>query len=135
MNTTTELTEVFALPKATIYTEEIFGFTRTEVRDLEIHEGKYAQYDHALRVRFTPKGKRKQRGAWLTYKPTFLVMEGWGVGPEPRDAFKSTGPISSITRHGTCSPEWEKEMREQLVGVEIAFDARGWNSYTGEVTS
>ena len=38
------------LPLATLYSEGMFGYTVTHVRDLKVEVVKYAQYDKAVRV-------------------------------------------------------------------------------------
>jgi hypothetical protein len=51
------------------------NIVRCDVRELKIEEGKYAQYDKALRVTFTPRGKRKARGIWVTSYPFLVVLD------------------------------------------------------------
>ena len=118
--------------RATIYTQGDLGgaYRKTEVRDLTIEVVKYAQYDGALRVTFTPKGARRARQLTLTYKPALLVLDGWN-GPDMDDGYEKVDEICSRARHLSCSDSWDDEARQALTGSEIVFDAAGWNSYRG----
>ncbi len=115
--------------RATIYTRGgLGGVVRTEVRNLSIETGvSYAQYTDAVRVTFTPKGKRKPRGMTLTYRPFLVVVEG--AGPEIRGLFgaeKESGTPGVTVRESryTCFDErFDTDARADLLatGAKILF--------------
>ena len=136
MSKTQERNVIASFARATIYTQSDFGgaYRRTEVRDLEIEVVEYAQYQGALRVTFVPKGARRARQMTLTYRPKLLVLDAWG-GPSIDDGYEKIDETCSRSRHLSFSDDWEAEAREALSGLQISFDASGWNSYRGEFSS
>lgn len=116
-----DLTTGVFINKATIYYQTDFGFgvSKREVKNLEIKEGKYAQYDKALHFRYVPKGKRKLRGFVKTDNDFVVVLEGWGH-PEPTDGFakekeSETGITTQSSRHTCFSPEYIKEFKALII--------------------
>lgn len=83
---------------ATIYMagEFLGNIIKTEAKDVSVTRGKYAQYSNAIFITFTPKGKRKPRSVVQTYKPSALILEGFGH-PEPASAFKTVSEDDSVT--------------------------------------
>lgn len=74
----------------TIYTKsEFFGnIIKREGKLLDMGVQKYAQYNKAPFVKYTPKGKGKRKpiGFVQTYNPYLIVLEGYGH-PEPQSMF------------------------------------------------
>lgn len=68
---------IAATPKATIYRMSPLGWVRTEEKDVVLSAGPWAQYQRALRVQGTEKGKRKAR-AHVFATQSVIVLDGWG---------------------------------------------------------
>lgn len=98
--------------KVTLYVRAMFGVTKIEATKVTIEIKPYAQYPEAVWVRFLPKGKRKLRETVQSYKPSLVVLEGWGH-PDFTEMFhKVDGGF--MTRYASCDPRWETEFDEQL---------------------
>lgn len=107
--------------KATLYFRgEFFGnINKVEVREVETFRAAYAQYPAAPHAVFVPKGKRTKRGVVQGYKPSLVILEGWGhVDPatflgEPEED-KVVGLTVTKSRYSACAPEWETEFNAAL---------------------
>jgi hypothetical protein len=84
----------------TLYVESEFGFgyRKIECRTLTVEIRKYAQYEAAVDLCFVPKGKRKERQVIEAYKPSAVILSGFGH-PEPPDAF--TKAVTTTNADGT----------------------------------
>jgi hypothetical protein len=132
-----------ALDKATIYSENSFGmgYSKHEVRALKIHAAPYAQYSSAIHVQFVPKGARRGRSFTQTYKPTLVVLDGWGHTLAPPSMFGTPevsprGLVVRQGRHSGFSDEWGNEFRAQLAaylesnpGARLMADYHGFNTH------
>lgn len=114
--------------RATVYQNGLGGYRSQRVRGLIIREGvRYAQFDAAVQLTFTPKGKRKARRQHLTDELSLVVVEGWGAPEYDVDSMRATGPMTSQSRHLACSPEWQGEFDAWLAAqsLTVAADYRG----------
>jgi hypothetical protein len=98
------------ISKATLYKLDLFGYIRTEVRELTVEFVKYAQYRKAIKVEFIGKGKRKRKDLLETSESTLVILEGWGH-PEFENNKPSTQSgqiIYTETRFPPFSQEWKE---------------------------
>lgn len=109
------------LALATILIKGGFGaYNKHEVKNLEMRQGRYAQYEKATFVRFVPKGKRNVRGVVLSYRPEIVVYEGHGHAIEPesmRTEYKTdpaTGMRMATSRRSMCNDGWSVEMLKRV---------------------
>jgi hypothetical protein len=122
--------------KATLFVqgEFGFGFRKFEVRWIEWEERPYAQYAHAIHVRFVPRGARRPRGfvhAGINWP--FVVVAGWNVPDLTAEDFDTVREDAQVrvqqSRHRSFSPEWAVEfdagLRAYLAhGGRILIDGR-----------
>jgi len=122
-----------------LYIGGSFGYRRVECRSITIKPGRYAQHDRALHVEYLEKGKRKSR-AFTCYAfgqqaetdapgsrtNTPFVVLAPGARVEQPATFDQVGDDSAITRHLSCSPEWDREFHAALTkcGASVLFDGR-----------
>lgn len=138
MSTATERKVLAEAKTATIYYMGDFGlgYARREVRDVVVKCGKFAQYDHALFIEFTDKGKRTRRLLTQDYKPNVVILAGHGHF-EPADCFVETSPGVRESRYSSFDDRYASDFAADLAGymidsrAEMVFDGRGWNSYRG----
>ena len=121
------------LPIATLCVNGMFGYRLIHVRDLQIEIVKYAQYDHAVRVTYIEKGKRKRVGFMETYQPSLVVLQGHttiALKPDMEDL----GGGCSRTRHASVDPAWRDEFNAALEASDavVLRDFRDYNPHTGE---
>lgn len=129
-------TTPFRAENATFYASgEMMGnYHRVECRSITITREPFAQYREALKLVCLPKGKRKPRGRWFTYKPRLVVLEGFGHF-EPAPLFGApertgTGLLAQTGRHAGFSSAWDSEFDEMLskyleqTGARVLFDVR-----------
>lgn len=108
--------------KYTMYVRGRFGYSKTEVTDIEADVVSYAQYKAAVRVTFLPKGARKRRSLTETYKPSIVVLEGWGH-PDPGSPFgeeESVGGVVTMTTRYTSFDERYSEEFNTMIDAYIA---------------
>ena len=115
--------------KTTLYTMGAFGIQATELRSFEAITREYAQYKNAVQVKTIAKGKRKQTGTIVGYKPWFVLVSGHDL-PKPQDAMMQVSDNAKMTRHTSFSPEYKIEADEFITaltaaGHEVLFDTRG----------
>lgn len=117
-------TKIIEAAIATLYLPGAFGYRRKEVKNLTVEVGPHAQYSHAYKIRYTEKGKRKPSGLVLSHEPRGLIVAGHGHS-EPRDPMQATAG-GSITRHSSCSPEWDTEFKtfvaEHMTLAKVLLD-------------
>lgn len=127
--------------KVTLYFHgEMFDcIHKIEARAYHTQIGRYAQYTSALTVHFLPRGGRNPRGLTQTYRPSLLILDGWGH-PEPAEMFGAeevspSGATVSRARHSAFSPEWQSEFDSMIAahvaatGATILADYRGHDSH------
>jgi hypothetical protein len=134
MLTPSELT----LDKGTLYVHGPFGFTKVEAKDIRVDVKPYAQYSHAVHVTYIPKGKQKARGHVDTYKPTLIVLSGWGHF-DPPSAFKKNSDGSEQSKDSCFSDVFLTDFDEALKASGalanglVAADFRGFDPMMGGV--
>ncbi len=104
--------EPLKLAKATIYVSGRFGFSATEVHDLEISFGKYAQYPEALHASWRLPRARSRKGI-KQGNPCLVAIEGWNHEVPIPDAMADEGGVTA-TRHASFSVEYDKEFDAAL---------------------
>lgn len=92
-----------------------YGYTTVQARDVEIRTGRYAQYESAVFVSFTPKGARAKRTLVGTYQPSLIVLAGWEplAMPDTHGPAEDVGTGVSVQRGRalSCDPMWAREAR------------------------
>lgn len=92
---------------------------RYDCREVTITEGvKYAQYERAIRVLFTPKRRRRVCEVYLTYKP-FMVLLAAADAIEPDSLLtpavpSGTGAMISQGRYMSFDSRWESDFLATL---------------------
>jgi hypothetical protein len=123
----------------TLYTRSgMFGnIVRTDVREVTIEEGlKYAQFNSATKVTFTPVRKRNKRGFWVTSHP-FLVIVRREDAIEPDSMFGAAtvdenGTRISKSRYSSFDKGFVTDFQAQLEAKKVqpvykqVSDERGW---------
>ena len=128
------------LARATLLTRGPFGYSVMLVRDLTVTIRPYAQYSHAVEIRFTEKGKRKASGFMETYKPGLVVLEGH-VEVKLESAMEhcagSPGVTCSRTRYESYDSRYDSDFARWLDAskLTVARDFRGHNPHTGEISA
>ena len=119
-------TELKAHDKVTIYKLGAFGVKKYECRRAQIKVGKYAQYAAAVSVQMLLPRKRKWVGYVDTYKPSTLVLSGWGH-PNPPSALtkpKDEGFfVTQKSRFSSFAPEYGEEFNTMIDGYIAGSDA------------
>lgn len=120
--------------KATLYHATGFGlgYRKTEVRDLQISIGKYAQYPSAVNATFIVRGKRKPMSLVQDSHPTLVVLEGWDHGLVPEDPFLPADAAGCrVGRYASFAPEWDRDFRARLANYIHTCGARPLADYFG----
>lgn len=130
--------ETLEADNCTFYRVEAFGAQGVACRKLSLSIGRFAQYERAVRVTFTAKGKRTERAFADGRQPTLVVLAGLGH-PERLSSAMTPGEITdtgfcvSKTRHASFAPEWRTEFDEDLAAylaarpeVVVLADFRGF---------
>jgi hypothetical protein len=103
----------------------IGNIIRQDCRDLTVStEQQYAQYKDAVKVEYTPKGARKQRGFWLTYKPFLVVLDTKDAidlaailgDPEPGG---SPDVSVQVSQYSSFDDRWETDFLDALESRNI----------------
>ena len=115
---------------ATIYfSGEMFGiYHRVQVRAFYVETGPWAQYTNAVSVFFIAKSQRTVKGLTQSYKPSLLILDGWGhpkpddmFGPETVDPVTGTGTKRS--KYSAFDPGWKNDF-DAMIDAHIAGGAR-----------
>ena len=85
------------------------------VRDLEIRNEAYAQYERALIATFTVKGSRRRVSLVDTFAPSLIVLDGW-IDPSVPDTYgpeqdRGNGVVVKTARGLSLAPMWTTEAR------------------------
>ena len=121
--------------KVTVYICGAFGYNKVEATEFSSELGPFAQYKAAVKYQYKPKGKRKLVGAVQSYKPSLLVLDGWGH-PDPNDALSPVG-IGMQSRYLSFDPAYATEFSSMINtyiaerGVTVVADYRNHNSHGG----
>ena len=122
--------------KATLFVQGDFGFGFRKIlcRWIEWEERPYAQYAHAIHVRFVPKGGRSVRGfVKHGIDRPFVILAGWNVPDLTASDWELVREDESVrvqqVRHTSFSPAWEREFDAGLErylarGGRVVLDAR-----------
>lgn len=124
--------------KYTLYYTGMFGVRKMEATVCEVEVKPYAQYNDAVHVKYVEKGKRKVQGFVQGYKPSLLVLEGWGH-PDPASMFNDptlspSGVVSRMSSYASCDPRWQSDFDAQMgkylekTGAKVLHDFRTKNS-------
>ncbi len=116
----------------TLYFGGLLGMSKVEAKSCEIEVKPFAQYERGIYVKYVPKGKRKAREFVQSYRPSLVVLEGWGH-PEPDSMFlpSTDGGVTAHGRYSACDPRWEKDLAAKLAehsektGAKVLHDFRG----------
>lgn len=120
----THVTVVDAERKCTVYTSGMFGIRKTEVRQVKVELGPYAQYSEAVHVTYLEKGKRKARAMVEGYRPYFLVLEGWGH-PDPAGMWEESSSAElKVSRYSACDPRWQDDFDAKIGSYLASGKAR-----------
>jgi hypothetical protein len=117
--------------KATLYDGDLWGYKRIEVKDVSWRFVRYAQYNKAIRMTYTVRGKRKQEIKVFTTVGC-LLMDGWERPNPPATFGPPKGDLGARTsRRLSGDSEWESEFQAFLDGyiagkpdVKILVDCR-----------
>ncbi len=122
------MTIVASFEKATLYyVSGMFGYHKTEAKNVTIELIRYAQYDRAYKVTFVPKGKRSPKAfVKCGINSPFIVVKGFD-NPDVASWLTPEEGGGSMSRYSSCDPRWQSEFDAAIVkhGVEVAFDGRG----------
>lgn len=101
------------------------NIVRRDCRSVTITEGvKYAQYNNAIKVEYTPKAARKLHCFYLTYRP-FLVVLRAEEAVEPDSMTGSDAPGSNLgvtlseSRYFCFDDRWESDFVARLAAKNI----------------
>ena len=88
---------------------------------------KYAQYDDAIKLTGTPKGKRNQYYTHLYSSNCFIVIKGWEEIPESilwEVSTSAAGFTCRKTRYGSCDNKQIQDIKEYFMqnNIEILVD-------------
>ena len=142
MTSTPATTILSKTDKVTIYFRGDFGgaYNRIECRFAEAVRRRYAQYDSAAQVVFTPKGARKARYLMQTSHPSVVILAGHGHF-EPEGTFgkpvrSNAGCMVSTSRHTMFSGGFDTDFSNELdsyladnPSVSVLLDLRGMNAH------
>jgi hypothetical protein len=106
----------------TLYTRGVFGMTRTDCRELRVIYGQYAQYTNIPAVYFTEKGKRNQRGLWITPSSLAVVLDQ-AHAVDVADPFEDSSNGGRRSRYGSFATEYTEEFRAQIAGKPVLWDS------------
>lgn len=113
----------------TLYIRGMMGsIKKIECRKLSIEIVKFAQYSNAVSIEWLAKGQRREREEIETYRPTALVLDGWGH-PDPDGIWdestrKTEGTVTMVHgRYRSCDPRWQGDF-DAKIGAYIA-EGRG----------
>ena len=127
--------------KATIYTrsEMLGNIVKIEVNEVTHERKKFAQYASAVHVTFRKPRQRLMRGMTHGYRPSVLILEGWGH-PNAQSDFHNErdtegGCVVSESRYSSCDPRWQGDFDTMIdayiatSGARVVADYRGVNTY------
>lgn len=122
--------------KVTIYVKGEFmgNFHKVEATAYLVELVPYAQYADAVRFVFKGKGKRLLRAAVQTFRPSLVVLEGWGHIDPPGmwggKAVESAGVTLVQSTYTSCDEGWNHDFNKLLTdyvaksGAKILHDFR-----------
>jgi hypothetical protein len=127
--------EALAQKKVTLYIRGEFmgNFHKVEATAYKVDLVPYAQYVEA--VRFTYKGKRQRllREGVQTFRPSLVVLEGWGhVDPPSMWGKTETLTDGTIVAHGAhsgCSEGWQHDFDALLADYVVKSGAKVLHDY------
>jgi hypothetical protein len=120
--------------RVTVYFLGGLGYVKKEASAFGHQVSEYAQYKNAVRFAMVEKGCRRASGVVQTYKPSLVVLDGWGH-PDPDGAWSDVGATESVGRHAGFATEWETEFGTKIDAYiaagkgRVVCDYRGHNTY------
>lgn len=121
------------------------GYSRIEAKKIETWIAPYAQYNNAVYLRYTPRGKRKARQL-VQSDPNAVILHGWNhPEPEKWDMVKESEEVTVKTgKFSAFDPAWRVLFNSWIVDyvkdkapTMIAIDYRTLNvtdRFPGNVT-
>lgn len=107
--------ETFTFDNATMYRDAMFGVSRTDCRTITITTGvKYAQYDDAVKVVYTEKGKRTPRGTVLCGAELWIRVVATKDAISPDSGMVPNGDGSRTSRYTSCDPRYRTDFEDKL---------------------
>ena len=139
MNTRTNEMHEFNGDKVTLVYQGEFGFAYNVVQArLHAHgTGPYAQYNSAVKVIFTPKGKRKKLQMIQHYMPNLVILKDWVEMDVPdmwgETTVRPNGIVVRTARASLFGATWDNDAETAVnkaveSGAEILVDYRGHNT-------
>jgi len=117
--------------KATIYVHgaitSLIGYRSFRASRVTLEEMPYAQYARAIRVRFLPRGKRKERAYFETAFASTVVVDGW-IDEELPTPFLSGGKARYLSFDEGWNRDfsvWLESARVKHSQIRIVADLRG----------
>lgn len=124
----------------TIYIKSEFGYSKIEAKLRQIVTGsKYAQYNNAMLIYYTPKGKRNEQIIRLSYDPQMVILQGHGHF-NPDNGFvdvdsKFMGLTVKKSKYLCYDKRYVSEFDSMLAEylelnkVNVIFDSRGVDTH------
>ena len=121
--------------RVTIYYQSGIGnIESVEAKLVSYGTKKWAQYSSAPYVEFIPKKARKVRKIQQSYKPSLLIVSGWGQ-PKPASLFGAPvdgcGCVVSRGRYSSCDPRWREDFDALMAAEDVLIiaDYRGHDTH------
>jgi hypothetical protein len=99
--------------RVTVYFLGGLGYVKKEASAFGHQVSEYAQYEAAVRFAMVEKGHRKPVGVVQTYKPSLVVLDGWGH-PDPDGAWTDSAHGEQVSRHVGFDDAWSAEFDAKL---------------------
>jgi len=122
--------------KVTIYHRSMFGVRAIEAKLVAHGTRSHAQYSSAPFVHFIPKRKRNPRTLQESYRPTMVIVRGWGHPAPPSDYLppeqgSTPGIVVTRAKYLSCDPQYQTDFDSwfQGLGLSIVADYRNHDSY------
>ena len=122
--------------KVTMYVRGEFmgNYKRIECKAYAVSVGKYAQYNAAVHAYFQQPRQRLVRGFVQHFRPSLVVLDGWGHVEPPSMWGKSrteNGMTVTEARYSACDDRWDSDFSATLdayiasSGANVLHDFRG----------
>jgi hypothetical protein len=113
MNATETTTDATVYENATLYFRGGAGnFVKVKAKWIRVRIAPYAQYANAVHVTYVEKGKRRERGFVLSYKPEAVIAAGHDT-PDPDGLYTPIYETADVTvskgRYMSASEGWTKD--------------------------
>lgn len=114
--------------------EFLGNIIKIEATEATIEIKPYAQYPNAVHVTFRKPRQRKDRGFVQSYRPSLLVLDGWGH-PDPASPWKPISEGCSESKYMSCDERWQSDFDAAIeayietTGTLVLADFRNHDSY------